>query len=320
MHPSDQKLRAERDAYLRQRDEALGERNEYKRQLDEVMIERDRLRIERPDIAPWPDPPVSSEPSIFVASLPKSGTEFIRGAISDCSALISPREHPHFIAAQMGGYFNRHDTASTGIFTSERLQRDGLARFAGGGCIIATHAGATFHNLSTLVDSGFRKVTILIRDPRDATVSWTHHLRALGPGMRNVNTMVLHIPYDYYAWSIAEQMSYQVRAFLPSAITWIEGWLDASMNDNRLRVHIVEFDAIRTDPMRVLRDIFEFHGVRGDLSRFSPPRPGMRHYREGKSGSWVREFRDADKALADALIGSRLDMVNERLSELGAIT
>jgi putative sugar O-methyltransferase len=37
----------ERDAYLRQRDEAIGERNEFKRQLDEIRYERDRLLSER---------------------------------------------------------------------------------------------------------------------------------------------------------------------------------------------------------------------------------------------------------------------------------
>jgi hypothetical protein len=42
--PSRAVLAAERDAYLRQRDEALGERNEYLRQRDIALRERNELR------------------------------------------------------------------------------------------------------------------------------------------------------------------------------------------------------------------------------------------------------------------------------------
>jgi hypothetical protein len=44
MSPSAAALAAERDAYLRQRDEALGERNELRRQLDIALGERNELR------------------------------------------------------------------------------------------------------------------------------------------------------------------------------------------------------------------------------------------------------------------------------------
>lgn len=92
---------AERDAFLLQRDIALGERNELRRQLDEMTGERNEFRrqldaalmtqaqgIRRSTREPEPSP--SPQRSLFMASLPKSGTEFVGGAIRDATKLVSP--------------------------------------------------------------------------------------------------------------------------------------------------------------------------------------------------------------------------------------
>jgi hypothetical protein len=54
----------ERNAYLQQRDQAIGERNHLERQLDEIRFERDRLLIERAGITPWSHTHESSQPRI----------------------------------------------------------------------------------------------------------------------------------------------------------------------------------------------------------------------------------------------------------------
>jgi hypothetical protein len=176
---------AERDAYLQQRDIALGERNEFLRQRDELVIERDRLLAERPGLTSIAEPDRSPQNSIFITTLPKSGTEFLRGAILDCSDLRTPLSDPAFMSASLSGYSNSPDGPSTGVFMSERLNRDGLRKFAPNGRLFMAHCSATHHNVCTLRDSGFRKVTVLVRDPRDATVSWTHHIRSVSPAMRD---------------------------------------------------------------------------------------------------------------------------------------
>ena len=108
---------AERDALLVQRDIALGERNELRRQLDEMTGERNEFRrqldaalvthaqsIRRSTREPAPSP--SRQRSLFMASLPKSGTEFVGGAIRDATKLVSPVSHwdDAFSRAYLSGY------------------------------------------------------------------------------------------------------------------------------------------------------------------------------------------------------------------------
>ena len=304
-------LAAERDSYLRQRDVAIGECNEIKRQLD-VALTRAAQAVQRADIKPHPGR--SPQNSIFIATLPKSGTEFIWGGIQDATDLTMP---PHladqeFMRAYLSGFCNRADIYSTGVFTSERLILEELRKLNPNGIVHASHCMATHHNVCTLNEAGFKRITVLARDPRDSTVSWTYHLRApaMGEPMRNFNSLIQHLPSDYFARSHAEQLAFQVRTFLPAAVNWIESWLDASLrrdDDHHVEVQFVHFDDLRTDPRRMFEQVFAFHGVTGyDLAKIQPAKAGARHFRRGETGTWRDEFSAADTAFADDLLNGRL--------------
>jgi Sulfotransferase domain len=298
--------RAERDACLVQRDIALGERNEFLRQRDELLIECNRLRAElRPQLKLNPDR--SPQNSIFITTLPKSGTVFLNTGILDATDLVAPTVDDAFRSAYLSGYCNTSEVTSTGVFVSERLVLGGLSKLAPNGYLYGSHCPATYHNLCVLRDAGFKKVTVVIRDPRDATVSWTHHLRKLGPSMRDFNSFLVHLPSGYFDWTHEAQLSFQVRTFLPSAVNWIESWVDAATRAI-VDVHFIRFDEIRTIPERVFERTLRFHEVVDyDLSKIRPPQPGERHFRKGVSGSWRDEFSEADKAFAHSLIGTRLE-------------
>ena len=307
--------RAERDAYLRQRDVALGERNEFLRQRDALLVERNQLRAElRPALEP--DARRSPENSIFIATLPKSGTEFTWGGVRDATGLIAPVLESEFVSAYLSGYCNSADVVSTGVFTSERLILSGLRKLAPNGHVLASHCAATHHNVSVLRDAGFQKATVLIRDPRDATVSWTHHLHALGPGMSRFNSLIQALPFDYFAWNHEMQLAFQIRTFLPNAVNWIESWVEAAAGpDVSVEIQFVQFDQLRSDPHAMFEAIFKFHGIRNyDLSKIAPPQPGARHFRKGERGTWSDEFSANDRVFAQSLIGSRLDRQFDRIA------
>ena len=78
--------------------------------------------------------------------------------------------------------------------------------------------------------------------------------------MMNYNSFIQHLPVDYFNWSHADQLAFQVRTFLPTAVNWIEGWAGASMQ-NLVRVHFVLFDELRTQPQFVFRHTWRL----GDL-------------------------------------------------------
>ncbi len=342
-------LLGERNEHLRQRDLALGELNEVLRQRDLALAQCDRLLAQldesstlaredgaRPagdasrrgeDAAPRPMS-LSRQNTIIFVSLPKSGTEFISGGIRDATDLVSPWQlnDKDLMNAYLSGYCNRDDIYSTGVFFAERLLAKGLRELMPHGRVLASHAAATYHNLQALRSAGVRRLTALVRDPRDSTVSWTHHVRHLGRPMRNFHSFIQHLPLDYFDWPHARQLTFQVRTFLPAAVNWIESWLGAvAESDAGLEIRIVYFDELRRDPRRLFERLFEFHGVADyNLSRIRQPVFGERHYRQGEHDSWRSEFSEADRAFADNLIGDRLQAAFDRAAardgELGAAT
>jgi hypothetical protein len=331
----------ERNEFLRQRDEALGERNEFLRQRDnaigecnEILHQRDKALVERDRLlhelretqptrgalsqagnsAPLRESPAeplrSPQNTMFLTTLPKSGTEFISGGIGDATKLVSSFEEADQSSRRMylSGYYNSDDMISTGVFTSERLNLRQVRRCMPTGYLLASHAAATYHNIRVLQDAGCNRVTALVRDPRDSTVSWTHHVRALGPSMRNFHSLVQHVPRDYFDWPHARQLAFQVRTFLPAAVNWIESWLGVvAEGDGPLDIQIVYFDELSRHPRAMFERMFEFHGVADyDLGKIQPPRTGVRHFRKGKHDAWREEFSEADRAFADDLINDRL--------------
>jgi hypothetical protein len=312
---------AERDTYLTQRDIALGERNELRRQLDEMIGERNEFRRQLDAVLTTQAQGIrrssherelsrSAQRSLFLASLPKSGTEFVGGAIRDSTDLVSPRHHWDDACnrAYFSGYCNRDDVVSTGVFVSERLLLETISRLTHG-YLHQSHCGATYHNLCVLRDAGFERATVLIRDPRDSTVSWTHHLRAMGPGMVNFNSLAQYLPLDYFRWPHEAQLAFQVRTFLPAAVNWIESWVGAAAAaEQSVQIQVAHFDELRRNPKSLVESILKFNRVEDyDLSKMQPPTPGERHFRQGTSGSWRDDFSAADRDFADGLIGRRLE-------------
>ena len=216
-------------------------------------------------------------------------------------------QDPDLMRRYFSGYFEDRRSLSTGLFTSERYLLDGVRSAYSQGCVIGTHAPASHHNLSVLRDAGISRVTVLLRDPRDSTVSWTYHLRSIGPDLRNFHTLAYHFPLDYYDWEFKQQLSYQVKVFLPAAVSWIESWRDASEHMPELSIQLVGFKELAETPQDMFRRVLSFHGIKNfDIGRIPKPEPGQRHFRAGRSGDWKSEFSTADAVLAESLLGGRL--------------
>ena len=301
----------ERNELRRQLDVALGERNEFQRQLELLRI----THAQHLTFKAAPPTPRSAQRSLFLATLPKSGTEFVSGAIRDATELVSPMAQwdEDLVRAYFSGYCNREDIYSTGVFVSERLLLAPFRQLTHG-YLCVSHCAATHHNLCVLRDAGFERVSVLVRDPRDSTVSWTYHLRAMDPPMIEFNSLIQQLPPAYFAWPHETQLAFQVRTFLPAAVNWIEGWLRAATQaEPPVQIQLLSFDDLRRDPTALVESVLKFHRVGDyDLSKVAPPEPGKRHFREGKSGAWQEEFSAEDRQLAESLMGNRLESLFDR--------
>jgi hypothetical protein len=305
----------ERNEIIRQHDVAIGERNSFKAQLKAAQEEISRLRLRCVTASPiHAPPPQTPKKSILFASLPKSGTEYLWGGLRDATGMgrhpLSDNEDINRV--YLSGYCDGTDMPSTGMFMSERFYVEPMREAMQLGCILGTHAPATYHNLCAIRDAGAETITVLTRDPRDSTVSWAHHLRNQGPALRNFNTLAMHLPLDYYDWDYERQLKYQIRTFLPAAVNWLESWLDAPSIVPSVGIQFVKFAELTQESTSTFARILEFHGISEfDLSKITAPTPGERNFRKGESGEWATEFDDEDKSFSASLMSGRVRVIVE---------
>jgi hypothetical protein len=253
----------------------------------------------------------SDRPSLFFVTLPKSGTVFLWESLCQVTGLAMPN-----LSANMSqwnqyetGIEYRHDTVcSSGDFFTQRLLPDRLSLYFPNGFVWGAHMPANFHNVQALEAAGVRQLTLLIRDPRDATVSWTRHLNGYGPSCRSYQSKIYSLPPDFFEWPFQDQLGYHVRTFLPMAVNWLESWLQYFADPaRRIDMCIVYFDELKLDPRAFIKRIVDFHGYSdAALASIPPVEPGKRHFRRGQHREWRDAFSDQDKQFAELLIGERL--------------
>lgn len=247
--------------------------------------------------------------SVFFVSLPKSGTVYTWYSLQDMTGLKMPDFHllEGWNDYNEGRDFSCPDLYACGDYSTQLLIPEGMKNFLQG-YIFGAHMQASYHNMRILKESGIRKITVLLRDPRDAFVSWVHHLRKLGQGARNYHSKIYHIPRDYYDWPLEEQFHYQIRTFLPITVNWVEGWLDYyASSDKEVEVLFVYYDELKREPARYIRRITEFHGLDNvDYSRIVIPEPGKMHFRKGQHEQWREDFSVADQELVEDLMQDRI--------------
>ncbi len=248
-------------------------------------------------------------PSVFFVSLPKSGTVYTWYSLEAMTGLKMPQFHelagwPDY---NDGRDFSCPDLYACGDYNTQLLLPQGMKNFVRGH-IFGAHMQASYHNMCILKESGIDRISVLLRDPRDAFVSWVHHLNRLGPSARNYHSKIYHIPRDYYDWPLAQQFEYQIRTFLTIAVNWVEGWLDYyASSDREIEVLFVYYDELKRDPLRYIKRITDFHGIEQvDFSKIVIPEPGKMHFRKGEHGQWKEEFSTADQELTDNLMGTRI--------------
>jgi hypothetical protein len=247
--------------------------------------------------------------SVFFVSLPKSGTVFTWYSLEGVTGLKMPRFH------EMDGWpeynggldFSVPELYACGDYNTQMLLPEGMKNF-GRGYIFGSHMQASYHNMRVLKEAGIDKVSVLLRDPRDAFVSWVYHLARLGPSARDYHSKIYHIPRAYYDWPLARQFEYQIRTFLPVTVNWLESWLDYyASSDRAVEVLFVYFDELMREPLKYIRRIADFHGIRQiDESKIVVAEPGKMHFRKGEHGQWKEEFTPADQELAENLMGNRI--------------
>jgi hypothetical protein len=234
---------------------------------------------------------VAALPSIFVNSIPKSGTVF--------SGLALTR-----------GLGLEPSSFSSGQFPYHLVDVAALARFAKGGCCAQGHVDASAVNLQSL-GAFLTRWVVHIRDPRSVLLSWVHHISRIFEARSNGQYEHLLIfpapPNEYYERPFGERIDWNIDNFLPAVVRWTRDWL-AVCDSGEHNILLTTYSELVLSERAFIDRILAFYGIeRSRLSWPEIPRTmSDSHFRTGTEDEWLSVLSQDQLARSTAAIGKDL--------------
>lgn len=178
----------------------------------------------------------------------------------------------------------------------------------GGGCVVQNHLAPSLENLQVLQHFGL-KMILHLRDPRQALLSWVHHLDWVSAG-NDASEHLLYCaprpPAAYFASPFAGKIDWQIEHYLPQLIDWVTRWV-AIADSGVIPILITHQDQLRTDERGLFDSILAFHRLEFDYALPNLPRTlADTHFRRADPTEWRRTLTPEQAARATALIPSSL--------------
>ncbi|MEQ8345372.1 MAG: glycosyltransferase family 2 protein [Sneathiellaceae bacterium] len=227
-------------------------------------------------------------PPIMLVSLPKSGSVYLQ------NGLITLLRVPHL-------------RISLSRFPNDYPVGEALRLFAEGGAVAQSHLDASTANLDALAAAGIQRIHVHVRDPRQASVSWTAHVAAELVGE---HAFLRHLtdplpPAGFADLPLADRLEWHARNHFPACLRWLMQWLHVAEADPRFRIRFTDHEVLQADALTVFRDLLEHFGApREQVTQASirAPRQGVDHYRQGSNTEWRRVLPPAVQGWMNGLM------------------
>jgi len=219
---------------------------------DRYLLTASRMELERVQAR------ARAVPAIVIASMPKSGSEFL------C----------YSIAETMGAPIAR---ASIGDPLLGVIVESWMREIARGGCVLHDHFSGRPENLAALRACGMEEIHVLVRDPRAVAFSLRNMELELGAAVESQE----ETPADFF-----ENFGNTVRVIS----RWLESWLDAG--DHGVKVQLVRFRDLVERPFDVMSAILARSGATGfeeKLGETLAKRGRGSNFRKGDDNAWRRD-------------------------------
>lgn len=232
-------------------------------------------------------------PPVLVNTLPKSGTLFLVGALTKAFSAVS-------LMLSLGGFPRNYAVAEF------------VKLFARGGAVSVGHLDAHPDNLKILKDCGIKKIVIHVRDPRQTTVSWFHHIQNNMTGPEYYTRLFVQppIPDSYNGMQQDERLAWCQETFFPNAFRWIESWWKVGCEQTDLEVLFTQQEKMRLDSAATLNEILSFFGsgIRLSSDDVRPPKPGEGHFRKGRTDEWREVFTSSQQEEMGRLMAGNAEL------------
>lgn len=219
--------------------------------------------------------------NIILNAVPKSGSSYIAKSLDQGLNYERMRISAKYIPKDQVNYFDLQK------FYSE------------GGKLSKQHLDPSTMNVNIL-KRFTRKMVLQLRDPREILLSWVHHLNALKEEKVDLYYFDPEPSVEYYNLSLNEQIDWNIENFLPSIITWIDGWLivkeKEDLTDDGLKILITTYDEFLADELKFYHKILNFYDIPISNFKVKPPKKDRKvHFRKGELGEWRSVFTKEQK-------------------------
>ena len=137
-------------------------------------------------------------------------------------------------------------------------------------------------------------IVVHIRDPRQAMLSWIHHIDRITGGDANAEWVLYtipRVPQNYFSYTLTEKITWHIKHYLPQLIDWIQRWSQLS-ESRELDILITDWSELRHDESALIARILEYYGI--DKTKFEqtvvPKDIETSHYRKADANEWMEEY------------------------------
>jgi hypothetical protein len=222
------------------------------------------------------------ENHLLTTGIPRSATTFVRQALSrTLSFPIIP-------------------ICNTATIYQQLIPEKLFEFVASPGAISGQHMPATEFNLRFLEAAGIKRISVQLRDPRDAITSWWHHLEMASAQQqawqRYVHYATGLVSRDYASLTAEQKLRDIVQHAYPAFQAWMKDWVRVIDTDRRFAYFILRYEDFVSNPRGAIRALLAFFGrTEAPIlpSLDDGPTDGgiklMTMFRKGEVGSYVQE-------------------------------
>ena len=227
-------------------------------------------------------------PSIHLNTLPKSGSLYIWANLAMRLAVARTQ-------------------ISCTFFPDDMIVLRDIRQMAEGGFISQSHLPASSLNRRILC-SYLDRIIVHVRDPRQATLSWSHHVdKYSAEDTEEIRYVKPPLPKDFSTRSFEERLDWQIENHLPHCIQWIEGWLDAEEDPEfTTKILFTRYEDFHKDAEALYSKILDFFEIPQSLVDNTEEIDERPHFRKGRTNEWREVFTPDQIARATEVMTDRI--------------
>jgi hypothetical protein len=229
-------------------------------------------------------------PLLVFNTMPKSASVFITTWLArGLSASVQPISYGYFPFDTVD-YLKAKQCAQGNTISQEHLDASEMNR----------------HILRQFI----KKMVVHLRDPRQATLSWLHHLNRLHEHQSYDKLAFVYpkLPASYFRLSFDEQSQWQIEQHLPLLIRWCGQWVEAQRTWDDIEILFTRYEDFRENGEAFMARLSEFFEIPADRfdRRVRPERSMAVHFRKGEADEWQTAFSSANIERANRQIPADL--------------